>query len=137
MSRRFLLIALSLTANVVLAVVWWQRGGAASRRLAEANRDVTESSAETGGAHERSGVATVDWNTISAAGTDAEFVAQLRREGFPPRVIRELLRLRLRGKYAEQLRALERRQPAIPYWRQRAFPQEIDLEARAKLRALN
>lgn len=75
--------------------------------------------------------------TVPSAATDAEYVAWLDREGFPPRVVRELLRLRIQGRYAAQFKALEQRRPAVPYWRQRAVSREVDLEARAKLRALN
>jgi DNA-binding transcriptional MerR regulator len=134
MSRRTLLIVVSLTANVVLGVVWWQRD-AESRSLALSDAKAAESARA---AADQAKVAPVaDWTTLTAEATEEDFVARLKREGFPLRVIRELLRLRLREKYADRLRALEQRQPVVPYWRQRAAPQEIDLEARAKLRALN
>lgn len=136
MSRRTLLIVASLTANVVLGVVWWQRTVDAESRAQELDQATAAAERARAAAAQAKVAPVADWATLTAATSDADFVARLKREGFPLRVIRELLRMRLREKYADQLRALEQ-QPVVPYWRQRAAPQEIDFEARAKLRALN
>jgi hypothetical protein len=48
-------------------------------------------------------------------------VARLRAAGFPPNVIRSLIRSLVDARYASRLRALREPDPNVPYWQQRPF----------------
>ncbi len=110
MSRRSLLfLVVSLTANLVLALAWWQR-----------SRGGPDSGAEAGvGGSEPAIMAQrplSDWHSLVDGATDEEFVARLRREGVPPRVIRAWIKERLWKDYAERCKTFGLDPPPVPYW---------------------
>lgn len=134
MSRRSLLIAVSLVANVVLGVAWWQRAFADQRATAvSAGRELL---AVVDDPQSIADGAASGWPAVASVATDEEFVALLRRDGFPMRAIRDLVRLRIQDRYSARIAELSVDVRPIPYWRNRLPPDEGDFERRAKLRAL-
>jgi hypothetical protein len=135
MSRLSLLIAVSLVANVVLGVVWWQRASANERATAvSAGR---ERLAVVDDPQSNAGGAASGWPAFDSVATDEDFVARLRRDGFPTRVIRDLVRLRIQDRYAARIAELSVDARPVPYWRNRLPPDEGHFERRASLRALH
>lgn len=75
------------------------------------------------------------WKYLSA-GSDAEFVARLRAEGFPPHLLFALVETRLRARHADELKRF--RPPAdYAYWRQGPQDDDLSPEDRAARRALD
>lgn len=134
-----IVLLLSLVANLVLAGVWLRRRPA---KAASANLRATSA------VPARASAAPTDddapppldekmWSRL-ALGSDADYVAQLRSERFPADVIRALLSVRIRARYADLLRALL---PAgrDEYWRGTrwsAATRSLSPDARAQRRAI-
>ncbi len=134
MSRRSLLIAVSLVANVVLGVAWWQRASADERATAvSAGREL---SATVDDRQRIADDAEADGQALASHSTDEAFVARLRRAGFPARAIRDLVRQRIQDRYAARIAELSVDARPVPYWRNRLPPDEGAFERRAKMRAL-
>lgn len=67
-------------------------------------------------------------------GSGADFIARLRREGFPPDVVRQIVGAQLNQRYAERRKAFE--PPPVPYWKDRHGKKYIDPELIPARRAL-
>jgi hypothetical protein len=76
------------------------------------------------------------WAHLTGEADDAGFVARLRADGFPPRMVRLLVLLRLRERFAAQFDELAAKSANPPYWRSRPFGLDVDPETRARRRAL-
>jgi hypothetical protein len=132
-----LFLSLSLAANLALGAVWFWRTAPAP---------AAAPAPMVAGSFTKTVVASVPaapdehtWTHLTE-GSDAEFVARLRAEGFPPRVLAALVRARVAERHADALRKFK---PSadFAYWRRNnpfSF-QEEDLtpEQRAERRALN
>ena len=123
------IILFSLIVNIALAVAVVQRQRAAGSTLTlpatqpppKANDIVATSKA---------------WAHLTQSKEDIDFVAGLRSSGFPVNIIRTLVQLRLRERFAEQLLALEKKDNEIPYWRTEPWAYDFNPETRAKRRAI-
>ena len=66
----------------------------------------------------------------------ATLVARLRAAGFPPSVIREIVRNRVNDRYSARLRALTEPDPNTPYWKQPAYSYSADSKHLVELNQL-
>jgi hypothetical protein len=111
MRRAHLLIAVSLAANAALALVLWPRIASTCAHAHSASSDKHRSSNISTPLTE-----TERWQKLTSITDDTTYVAQLRAEGFPPEVIRALVRNRLYVRYGPRLLALRKKTPRPPYW---------------------
>lgn len=125
MPRLRLLLFASLSANVLLGVLGWQRYAAGGNEEATPEEAVAEAP-----------VSPDDWNALVDDATDEGFVARLRREGFPARVIRKLVTLRVEDRYAQRLRLLGAEKRRVPYWLNNLPVDPQERERLAAVRAL-
>jgi hypothetical protein len=112
MRRAPFILAVSLAANAALAFALW-KFPATDATSSSSNRPAnSQSSANTtpGIPHDKI------WTHLAVGADDARFVAHLRTEGFPERVIRVLLDYRLNERFIAEIRELNTRHQ-IPYWR--------------------
>jgi hypothetical protein len=77
------------------------------------------------------------WTPIAEGKDDTDFVARLRAQGFPPRVIRTLVYLRLRERFVDRFRALNNKDKETPYWRTEPLSFYFTPETLAERRAIN
>jgi hypothetical protein len=132
---------LSLAANLALVATWfWPQASSPATVTATGTAFATKGSVSTTVAPTALPAPSPQtWKQLSAA-DDAEFVARLRAEGFPPNRLYALAYARLRERHAAELQKF---QPSadFAYWRRTGgwFAQNNDLspEQRAGLRALN
>ena len=76
------------------------------------------------------------WATLEA-GSNEDFVAHLRAQGFPPEALRRLLSLRLQKSFSERRKALFAHQKPYEYWKFYYSSQpDLDAGTRSKLREL-
>ncbi len=125
MPRLRLLLFASLSANVLLGVLGWQRYAAGGNEEATPEEAVAAAP-----------VSTDDWNALVGDATDEDFVARLRGEGFPARVIRKLVTLRVEDRYAQRLQLLRVDTRQVPYWLDSLPVDQQERERRAAIRAL-
>lgn len=133
MTLRLGFLAVSLLANLALAAVWFvgSESGPANPQSNVPERGPGPSHGED----VSSILAGPDaWRTLTA-GSDAEFVARLRQEGFPPHVVAALTTERVRERYAQRLAEL-RRGAARPYWRTKPWEDGADAATRAARRQI-
>jgi hypothetical protein len=114
---RIILLASSLAANAALGLVLWKWPVA----VPKIPRGV-DSSAPKKSAPKNSAVIAHDeiWSHLASDPSDvgdANFVTQLRVEGFPERVIRVLLDYRLNERFLPEVRELHALHKRNPYWR--------------------
>ena len=81
----------SLTANLALGVAWWKQSGKGALTGVGDSEPVIKP--------ERS---PSEWQSLVDGATDEEFVARLRQEGFPSRVIREWLKWRIWKRFTDR-----------------------------------
>jgi hypothetical protein len=122
-----LLCAASLAANAVLASRWGR---------APASTEVASH-----GATSRRPAAVADgridpetWTELAGIGDPADYVARLRALGYPPSIVRALVRARLTEQYADRLKAISDAIADQPYWRGAAY--NIDPKITAAQRAI-
>ncbi len=132
MRLRFALVALSLAANAALGILCWKWSNA----NAPAAPDETTPQPEI----EQSTTPSIPldkiWSALASEADDTHFVARLRAEGFPERVVRGLLDYRLNEKFIDEIRELSSRHQA-PYWRNTAFVRsDLNPEAHNRLREI-
>jgi hypothetical protein len=116
------IIALSLIANLALGAVWlWRTPSAAPAPAATTAPSSAATPATTAPVPPTASAALApqNWTQLNTT-NDAEFVARLRAEGFPPHLMRMLAYQRVRERHAEAYRKF---QPSAdyPYWRRSMF----------------
>ena len=115
MSHRTTALILSLIANIALGIALWKLPTTPEELPGKANSPVENAGDTNLPAIPHDKI----WNHLASDPSDAgdaRFVAQLRAEGFPERVIRVLLDYRLNEKFIGEIRELNTRNQ-IPYWR--------------------
>lgn len=131
MSPRFILIGLSLAANVALGIVLWRQREALPEPVAPAP---AKPMATVASMPEEVPLAKT-WSRMKGEGDPSAFIARLRAAGFPERVVRSLLDYQLWEKYADEVAAFRRRDNAAQYWRWEGHS-PVDLQEAARLRAI-
>ena len=121
-------VALSLAANVLLVVRW-------RPALRPAETPAIALRAAPAPATSARSVDPETWTRLDAAGEPAEFVARLRAKGYPPAVIRAIVRAQLNERFADRLKAINDAIAAQPYWRGQGYM--TDPKISAAQRALN
>jgi hypothetical protein len=132
MTARPVLIVLSLAANVALGIVWLR--GSAVRH----DERPTPASIRVAVPTTRPTALTLSpeaWRAIDAK-DDPSYITRLREQGFPPEIIRALVALRVRARYADRLAELRNKQ-VVPYWRRSMWGDGRDPATRAAQRELN
>lgn len=134
---RATLIALSLAANAALAGVLWHRHTGSTTRAVSPADSAASRPVPTTPPRVPLTLDPHTWSKLTSGNDDAAFVARLRAEGFPPRVVRSLVRSVLQQRAFNEYRDLIRQDIAAPYWRNRNGTLRPDREARQKLAALD
>src|SRR5882724_567124 len=76
------------------------------------------------------------WATLGTGGDLVALAARLRAAGFPPAVIREIIRAQVNALYEPRIRALVESDPTTPFWKlQPAFPGDKRFEEMNQLRS--
>ncbi len=134
MRRTPLLLALSLAANAALALALWPRIAATRANTPSALSDTHPTAPSSA----PPSTDTTGWQHISALTDDTAYVAALRAEGFPPEIVRALVRARLDARYSTRFRELRKKIPSKPYWQTSvySFDPDTDLAIRNEQRAL-
>lgn len=123
-------VVLSLSANLALGAVWLWRTTHTAPTVAFSHAAPSTKAAPLPAAVTHAET----WTELNAP-VDADLVARLRAEGFPPDMIHALIDVRLRARYAAELRKF--RPPAdYAYWRGTFYSDDLSPEARAERRAL-
>ncbi len=129
---RAIVLTLSVAANATLAFALW-KWPALSANHSSDNRPPPPASqirSTPGPLNEKI------WSDLATDTDDARFVAQLRSEGFPERVVRVLIDYRLNEKFLDEFRELNARHQ-IPYWRNGSFSRSnLSAEGHARLREI-
>ncbi len=131
MKRVLLVIALgvSVTANAVLVNGWLHRLRAAGAPAGPAPVAATTATNAT------KPIDPETWTALDAAGEPADFIARLRAKGYPPALIRAIVRAQLRERFADRWKAIADAIAAQPYYRGQTWM--IDPKISALQRALN
>ncbi len=128
MKTKSVLIALSLAANVVLALVYFQPAF-------NTQQPVSTTHAAASSIHSTFAAWIELLNTT--ANDDAAFIARLRAEGFPPAVIRAIVSARVSDRFAARRHELTKAAGKLNFWQTfQAFQPNDNLGARAALRQL-
>lgn len=136
MKASTLLLGASLVANLALGAVWFWRGSAP----AAPSPATAPVAAPKPAAPAPPAITPETWRDLGS-GSDADYVARLRAEGFPPRVVALLVYARLRERHAEAFKKFEPK-GVYAYWRRSlsnpyGMPDDLTPEQRAERRALN
>jgi hypothetical protein len=123
MPRLRLLLFASLSVNAFMGVLGWQRSGVGGHEEEAKEEAVVPASTE-------------NWQALVDRATDEDFVGRLRQEGFPARVIRRLVTLRVEDRHAERLRVLRAEVREDPYSLESPFVDPRKRESLAAIRAL-
>ena len=123
-------VVLSLSANLALSAVWLWRTAHAAPTVTFSHAAPSAKAAPLPAAVNHAET----WTELNAP-TDADLVGRLRAEGFPPDMIHALIDVRLRARYAAELRKFR---PTVDYayWRGNFYSDDLSPEARAERRAL-
>lgn len=146
MTRRAMLLSVSLATNAILiAAAWHHLRSTASPGPTTPSREIS-STAPAPAADENAippdlWVKTVgptdDEASLTGAENDAVLLAQLRAAGFPPEALRGIFRHRLDERFEAEEVALISTQPPATYWRLDRYGDYDTQEMRAARRALS
>ncbi len=129
-------ITVSVIANAVLGVVFWQRTSAPSNAAPTHNHAGTHPNISPAATTPAAFAARC--SQLAHDPDDATALAFLRSSGFPPEIVRSLMVERIRARYQPRISELDARRAETPYWRARNlyYGFDDDVALRAERRAL-